>query len=171
MSRCKHARKQINSFGYLYCFDCGTVTGPRAMERIAELEADLRDYQLQLDASESAKNNWLALAQKYEVGLERLREAAQIVIDGRRGNIDEYCDKVPHHRLNTLAALLEGRVIIKEAWWGLYQSDYLVAVEHKKRDAISKAEYLSGEPWEKCKLYYQIRRVIVCPTDDVENGE
>ena len=45
--------------------------------------------------------------------------------------------------------------------WGLYNFNTLVDVTRLRKVAVRMAENNSGEPWKKCKKYYQVRKVNV----------
>ena len=43
----------------------------------------------------------------------------------------------------------------------LIHSGSIVDIHYHKKDAISQAESLAGEPWNKCKRFYEIRKIRV----------
>lgn len=50
--------------------------------------------------------------------------------------------------------------------WGLYNfGPALRGVFRTRREAIDEAKASAGEPWAKCRRYFQVVRVTVTPKD------
>jgi hypothetical protein len=45
--------------------------------------------------------------------------------------------------------------------WGLYNWGHLWDVGYRQKDLRTIAEQASGQPWKKCRAYYEIHRVEV----------
>jgi hypothetical protein len=45
--------------------------------------------------------------------------------------------------------------------WGIYNFSRLIEICFRRKEAIQRAEELTGHPWKKCRDYMQIRKVTV----------
>lgn len=121
MKECKHPHKKINAHGFMYCFDCGRLTGGHASDIMQEQADRIAELREALELSEAIGNGFSSALFKAEAQLAELREANRWI------PVEE---RLPPTGIDVLVA--GGcAYYIDDEWWSLMGDDAYRVIQWK----------------------------------------